>query len=36
MGIILIALGAVGIMYRLTLVSYLSENKVLDELISEN
>jgi len=36
MGIILIALGAIGIMYRLTLIAYLSENKVLDELISEN
>ena len=31
MGILLIAVAAVGIMYGLTLVSYLSENKILDE-----
>ena len=31
MGIILISVAAVGVMYGLTLVSYLSENKILDE-----
>jgi len=31
MGILLISVAAVGIMYGLTLVSYLSENEVLDE-----
>lgn len=36
MGIVLIAIGAIGIMYRLTFLSYLSENKILDELSSEN
>ena len=31
MGIVIITLAAVGVMYGLTLVSYLSENKILDE-----
>ena len=31
MGILLISIAAVGVMYGLTLVSYLSENKILDE-----
>jgi len=31
MGILLISVAAVGIMYGLTLVSYLSENKLLEE-----
>ena len=31
-----IALAVVGVMYGLTFVSYLSESKVLDELVSEN
>ena len=30
MGIVLISIASVGIMYALTLVSYLSENKLLD------
>ena len=34
MGIVLISVAAVGVMYGLTLVSYLSESKVLDELIN--
>ena len=36
MGIVLITLAVVGIMYGLTFVSYLSESKVLDELVSKN
>lgn len=36
MGIVLITLAVVGIMYGLTVVSYLSESKVLDELVSKN
>ena len=31
MGILLISVAVVGVMYGLTLVSYLSENKILDE-----
>ena len=36
MGIVVITLATVGVIYGLTFVSYLSESKVLDELISEN
>lgn len=36
MGIVLITLAVVGIMYGLTFLSYLSESKVLDELVSKN
>ena len=36
MGIVRITLAVVGVMYGLTFVSYLSESKVLDELVSEN
>ncbi len=36
MGIVLITLVAVLIMYGLTFVSYLSESKVLDELVSNS
>ena len=30
MGIVLISIASIGIMYTLTLVSYLSENKLID------
>ena len=36
MGIVIITLAVVGVMYGLTFVYYLSESKVLDELVSEN
>ena len=36
MGIILITLAILCVMYGLTFISYLSENNVLDELISNN
>lgn len=36
MGIVIITLASLSVMYGLTFVSYLSENKVLDELVSEN
>lgn len=36
MGIVLITLASISVMYGLTFVSYLSESKVLDELVSEN
>ena len=36
MGIVIITLVALGVMYGLTFISYLSESKVLDELVSEN
>ena len=32
----IVTLAVVGVMYGLTFVSYLSESKVLDELVSEN
>ena len=34
MGIILITLASVCVMYGLTFISYISESKVLDELIN--
>lgn len=36
MGIVIITLVALGVMYGLTFISYLSESKVLDELVSKN
>ncbi len=36
MGIILITLAILCVMYGLTFISYLSENNILDELISNN
>lgn len=36
MGIILITLAILCVMYGLTFISYISENNVVDELISNN
>lgn len=36
MGIVIITLASLSVMYGLTFVSYLSESKVLDELVSES
>ena len=36
MGLVIITLVALGVMYGLTFISYLSESKVLDELVSKN
>ncbi len=36
MGIVIITLASLSVMYGLTFVSYLSESKVLDELVSKN
>ncbi|CED94229.1 Hypothetical protein CRIB_1622 [Romboutsia ilealis] len=36
MGIVIITLVSLSVMYGLTFLSYLSESKVLDELVSEN
>ena len=36
MGMVIITLVSLSVMYGLTFLSYLSESKVLDELVSEN
>lgn len=36
MGIVIITLVSLSVMYGLTFLSYLSESKVLDELVSKN
>ena len=36
MGIVIITLVSLSVMYGLTFLSYLSQSKVLDELVSEN
>ncbi len=36
MGIIIISLISVALIYGLSILSYISENKILDDLITEN